>query len=52
MSALLASVRDETLAILGDDGNGATSTVTLRAGSKNDRMGMGLLIHVSCWWPG
>ncbi len=52
MSAPLASVGDETFAILDDDGNGATVTVALRAGGKNDGMGVGLLIHVSCWWPG
>jgi hypothetical protein len=52
MPALLASVSDETLAILGDDGNGATATVTLRAGCKNDGMRNRRLIHMSCCGQG
>jgi hypothetical protein len=47
MSALPASIRDETLALTCDDGNGATTTITPRAGRKNDGMGLGLLIHDS-----
>jgi len=46
VSALLATVRDDTLVVANNDAEGAATTVALRAGGNNDAMRFRLLFHL------